>query len=99
MTQYLVVGLILLVGLLVMLERNNRSPKKKRGSSGDVQVDPGRSVISADEADPTQSGRYRAMKVKAEVQKARQSARPAKPKEEPRSDLPDPFNVELQDPE
>ena len=95
MTQAIVIALVCLVGVLVLLESKRRGPRRDAVHDSDDEAP--RSVISADEADPTQSGRYRAMKVKAEIQKARQAAQPVKPKEEPRSDLPDPFNVELQD--
>lgn len=98
--QYIVIGVVCLAAILVLFDR--KKPKNAGGrANNEIRLQP---LESADEASPTQSGRFRAMKVKSEIQRARQigkkeeSETAQKSVTDTRSEqLPDPFSVELQD--
>ncbi len=71
----IIIGLVAIVAIAFIFETVKRS-----SSARHVGGDEGDEYISADEAGPTQSGRFRAQRVKAAIQKARQDTQSDKKK-------------------
>lgn len=63
----IIIGLVAIVAIAFIFETVKRTSGARHSGGGD-----GDEYISADEAGPTQSGRFRAQRVKAAIQKARQ---------------------------